>query len=214
MSNRKLRVGWGLWALIFIQVSAISASAQQTQFVARSTRATSLAPISSITTLYARDPIASSLCFADGREGGIFQEGRVFNRCSHIEFDNYKAGNLSVGIEGGELGRILDLGAAEDLQREYGYERVVHDQGFSSIIFREGKLMIMKDYRKGTFQELTEAAKLFEGSTSTASAEAKAGHIYIARITDRNKKDFQILVKLLVLAATPGQSVTFRWELL
>jgi hypothetical protein len=168
---------------------------------------------STITTLYANDPLAHSLCFTDGKEGGVFQNGEPRNRCSHIEFDAYKRASLSVGIEGGELGRIIDLGTDDDLSKQYGYQLTVgKGQGFASIEVRDGKLFIMKDRKAGTRQELTQAASLFETGESTASAEAKAGHIYLVRITDRHAKDFQILVKLLVLTASPGESVTFRWE--
>jgi hypothetical protein len=213
MSNFKSRLTTGLSALALVSIWTLSVSAQQ--FVPRSTRATSLAPISNITTLYALDPIAHALCFADGGAGGVFQEGETRNRCSHLEFDSYKAGNLSVGIEGGELGRIVDIGTADDLSRKYGYQETVgKGQGFASIEFQDGKLLIVKDAKKATRQELTEATQLFEDSKGIASAEAKAGHIYLARITDRYRKDFQILVKLLVLTSKPGESVTFRWELL
>ena len=199
--------------LTFVLCAALSTSAQQ--LVARSSRATTL-PLnvtSTITTLYANDPLAHSLCFTDGKEGEVFQYGEPRNRCSHIEFDAYKAGSLSVGVEGGELGRIIDLGTDDDLSKQYGYQQTVgKGQGFASIEFREGKLVIMKDRRAGTRQELTQGASLFETGQSTASAEAKPGHIYLVRITDSHDQNFQILVKLLVLTARSGELVTFRWE--
>src|SRR5262245_5294056 len=133
--------------LAFVSCSALSINAQQ--LVARSSRASTLPPSSTITTLYSNDPIAHSLCFADGREGGSIQNGGVFNRCSHIEFDNYKAGNLSVAIEGGEVGRIIDLGTGRDLSKLYGYgETVGNGQGFASIEFRDGKIWIAKERYK------------------------------------------------------------------
>jgi hypothetical protein len=209
------RLALSLLVAVFLSLSFSSASAQQ--LVSRASRATTL-PLnvaSIITTLYANDPIAHSLCFTDGKEGGVFQDGEPRNRCSHIEFDAYKMGSLSVGIEGGELGRIIDLGSDDDLSKQYGYQQTVgKGQGFASIEFRDGKLVIMKARRTGARQELAQAAPLFETGQSVASAEAKAGHIYLARITDPHTKDFQILVKLLVLTAKPGESVTFRWELL
>jgi hypothetical protein len=208
------KLSTSLFALAFVSVCSLSASAQQ--FASPATRATTIRPsASTISTLYANDPIAHALCFADGKEGGIIQDGAVFNRCSHIDFDNYKAGYLSVGIEGGEIGRIIDVGTADELRNEYGYrETVGKGQGFASIAFQDGKILILKDGNKEARQELRETAQLFENNQSGAAAEAKAGHIYLARITDRHKKDFQILVKLLVLNARPGELVTFRWELL
>ena len=38
------------------------------------------------------------------------ENGGIFNRCSHIDFDVYKAGNLSVAIEGGVFRIERDLG--------------------------------------------------------------------------------------------------------
>jgi len=203
--NIRSKLASSVMTLAFVSISALSVSAQQ--FASRSTRATTLPPTSTISTLYTNDPIANTLCFADGNEGGVFQDGEARNRCSHIEFDRYKAGNLSVGIEGGESGTILDLGTSGDLH--------TNNQAFPGIHFIDGKvLLLITIQRKETRQELTQAAQIFQDSKGIASVEAKSGHIYLARITDRYKKDFQILVKLLVLTARPGESVTFRWELL
>lgn len=197
--------------LVFISSAAVSAQ----QFASRSSRASTLPTVSTISTLYSNDPIARSLCLTDGREGGTIQNGGVFNRCSHVEFDNYRLGHLSVGIQGGEMAKIVDLGTAKELSKLYGYEETGgNGQGFASIEVRDGKVVIAKTLYKPDRQELTQAAQLFEPGSSSASAEAKAGHIYLARITDRHDKNFQILVKVLVLSVKPGESVTFRWELL
>jgi hypothetical protein len=42
----------------------------------------------------------------------------------------------------------------------------------------------------------------------------KIGHVYLARITDSYDNNFQVLVKLLVIAYVPGESVTLRWQAL
>ena len=192
-----------------------SATASAQQFASRSSRVSTLPTVSTISTLYSNDPIAHALCFADGQSGGVIQNGGVFNRCSHIDFDNYKTSSFSVGIEGRQVGRIIDLGSADELSKQYGYaESVGKGQGFASIEFRDGKVLILKERYKPGRQELLQAARLFEKGESTASAEAKVGHIYIARISDPDKPEFQILVKFLVLSVRPGESVTFRWELL
>jgi hypothetical protein len=201
--------------LAVVCTAAISASAQQLASRASHVTMLPLTVTSTITTLYANDPIAHSLCFTDGKEGGVFQNGEPRNRCSHIEFDAYKSGNLSVGIEGAEVGQIIDLGTEDDLSKQYGYQQTVgKGEGFASIEFRDGKLLIVKDRKPATRQELAQATQLFGNGQSVASAEARAGHIYLAHITDRYNKNFEILVKLLVLSARPGESVTFRWELL
>jgi hypothetical protein len=211
--NHFSKLTFCLFALAFLSIASLSVSAQQ--FASRVSRASTLPPTSTISTLYSNDPIAHALCFTDGQAGGTMENGGVFNRCSHIDFDAYKAGNLSVAIEGGEIGRIIDLGTPDELSKQYGYQETIgKGQGFASIEFSEGKVLILKDRYKSGRQELSQAARLFEKGESNASAEAKAGHIYLARITDRHKQDFQILVKLLVLSVRPGESVTFRWQLL
>jgi hypothetical protein len=40
-----------------------------------------------VTTLYTLDPLAHTLCFADGKDGSVFQENEVRNRCSDIDFN-------------------------------------------------------------------------------------------------------------------------------
>ena len=211
--NHFSKLTFCLIAVAFPSIASLSVSAQQ--FAPRVSRASTLPPASTISTLYSNDPIAHSLCFTDGQAGGTIENGGVFNRCSHIDFDAYKAGSLSVAIEGGEVGRIIDLGTAGELSKQYGFEETVgKGLGFASIEFSEGKVLILKDRHKSSRQEVALAAQLFEKVESNASAEAKAGHIYLVRITDRQNKDFQILVKLLVLSVRPGESVTFRWQLL
>lgn len=215
-ASAKLKVQLSAVTLLLVCVLSVSAQKQPQSIPHYTNFGGSSETSSRITTLYALDPVASSLCFADGKEGGVIQHGGVFNRCSHIEFDHYNAGRLTVGIQGGEQGVIVDLGSVDDLKKEYGYrETVGNGQGFASITFFDGKIQILKAGRSRDLQELVEGGRLFqETPKSGTSAIAKPGHIYLARIFDRQNKDFQILVKLLVLKATPGDSVTFRWELL
>ena len=211
--NRSSQFRVVVLASLLIIISSASVCAQQ--LASRSSRVSALPTVSTISTLYANDTISNTLCFEDGQPGGVIQKGGVYNRCSHINFDNYKTTSLSVGIEGGQVGRIIDLGTADELSKQYGYgEGVFKGQGFASIEFREGKVLILKERYKPGRQELLQAARLFEKGESIASAEAKVGHIYIARISDTHTPEFQILVKLLVLSVRPGESVTFRWELL
>jgi hypothetical protein len=197
------RVVLSLFVVVFLSVSSSSASGQQ--LVSRASRASTLPPVSTISTLYSNDPVAHTLCLIDGREGGVFQDGEARNRCSHIDFDTYKAGSLTVGIQGGEAGVIVDLGNWQDLHT---------NQAFPNIRFVDGKVLLVKDPKFGKSEELTRADQVFEAGKSAASVEALPGHIYLARITDRHNREFQILVKILVLSVKPGESVTFRWELL
>lgn len=166
-----------------------------------------------LATLYALDPLARTLCFNDGLEGGAFQQNETRNRCSDIDFNAYTAGGFSVGVEGGREGAIVDLGSAAELQKRYGYtETVGAGQGFASLRAAGGKVFILKDTQSHTEQELAESAALFAAGKSTANAPVKPGHIYLLRITDRTDKSFERLVKLLVVAYRPEESVTVRWQ--
>src|SRR5882672_3772443 len=166
-----------------------------------------------VATLYALDPLAQSFCFRDGGVGHVFQQNEVRNRCSDINYHSYYAEQFAVGIEGARVGAIVDLGTTEDLKKEYGYEETVGaGQGFASVHFENGKLVILKDRHSREMQDLKESEQIFAQPSPTAKAAVKVGHIYLARITDRRDANAQVLVKLLVISHVPGESVTFRWQ--
>ena len=166
-----------------------------------------------ITTLYALDPLAVSLCLADGRDGHVFQQNATKNRCSDVEFGSYMPGGLSVAVEGARRGRIIDLGDAAELETRYGYQETAgKPQGFASLHVEGGKVFVLKNSRPQKFQELKESAELFTKGEATASAPVKVGHIYLIRITDDYDKSFQRLAKVKVISYVPGESVTIRWQ--
>lgn len=168
---------------------------------------------SSVVTLYALDPLARTFCFGDGRYGSVLQDGEVRNRCSDLDFGNYEADGFSVGIEGGRVGAIVDLGGPGDLSRRYGYaETVGSGQGFASLRAEGGRVRILKNRRERSFQDLTESAPLFREGKPGERVPVRLGNIYLIRLTDRHDRDFQRLVKLQVVAHTPNQSVTIRWQ--
>ncbi|HZT58630.1 MAG TPA: hypothetical protein VFA21_08400 [Pyrinomonadaceae bacterium] len=170
-----------------------------------------------IVTLYALDPVASSFCFGDGQVGRVVYGNEVRNRCSDIDFGNYNAGSFSVGIEGGRLGAIVDLGSADDLKRKYGFEETVNvGQGYASLRRGEGGVVLVKGRGRGATaaQALAESPLLFDAGKTSASAPVKLGDIYLIRLTDRRDKGFERVVKFKVVAYTPGESVTIRWQLL
>lgn len=165
-------------------------------------------------TLYALDPLAQTLCFKDGQEGGVFQDNQVKNRCSDINF-TYYPGSFTVGVEGARLGAIIDLGSVTDLKQKYGYEETVgNGQGFASLRVDENRILVLKDRKAQTTQELRESASLFQEGKALASAPIKLGDIYLVRITDHYDKSFQRIVKLIVIAYVPNESVTIRWQVL
>jgi len=170
-----------------------------------------------IVTLYALDPLARTFCFADGKDGGVVENNEVRNRCSDIDFNNYNSGAFSIGIEGGRVGRIIDLGNATELKQKYGYEETVgNGQGFASLRIEDGEVVILKDRKSQAIQKLkeSESAPLFQAGASGASAPIRLGNIYLLRLSDRHDRTFQRLVKLMVIAYTPNEAVTIRWQIL
>ena len=182
-------------------------AAERTQIDARVT--------GGVATLFALDPLARTFCFADGKDGHLFQNNEVRNHCSDVDFNNYNAGSFTVGVEGGRVGRIIDLGSATELRQRYGYEETVgNGQGFASLRVEDGRVVILKDRRTQAVQELRESASLFQEGASGASAPIRLGNIYLVRLTDQHDKAFQRIVKLMVIAYTPNESVTIRWQVL
>ena len=163
-----------------------------------------------IFTMYALDPLARTLCFSDGKEGMAFTNTTWSNRCSDLSF---AASNLVAGVEIDRMGAIVDLGTTDELSNRYGFEDAQGGgTGFASIHLQGDKIMILKqDLGKQEFQPLQEASKLFTEATPSAAAPIKLGHIYLVRIADKNKSTLQI-VKLMVVAFSPGEAVTLRWE--
>jgi hypothetical protein len=182
-------------------------------FVSGQTRSPHSPVTGGIITLYAGDPTGQSVCLQDNSYGLVIQEGQVRNRCSDLNFNSYLKNGLSTGVEGGRLGRIIDLGTSDDLQKLYGYqETATPGQGFASITVVDGRPSILKDYQARTVQDLNEARSLLDTPASVASAPIKLNHIYVLRITDRFDKLYEQLVKFVVLSFVPDQSVTIRWE--
>lgn len=171
---------------------------------------------SNISTLFALDPLAQSLCFRDSGPGFVFQSGEVRNRCSDLNFNSYASNSLTVGLEGGRRGVILDIGTSADLKTKYGFaETVGNGQGFASIDVANKKALILQDRKTRKMQELAESADLFSRPvSSSASVPVKVGHIYLMRVTDVHDKSFEMFAKLLVIAHVPNESVTVRWVVL
>ena len=150
-------------------------------------------PAGAITTLYARDPIEGSLDLDTGRPGLVVQDGEVRNRGSHICL-GYAPDSLAVAIQGGDDGAIVDLGTLEETAVLAG-TRITGNGGNAFVAVGAG---------------LARSHEGLQKTESVATAPARAGHVYLARIVRKGEPD--ILVKLLVLEFRPGESVTFRWQ--
>ncbi len=165
-----------------------------------------------IFTMYTIDPLARTLCFSDGKEGMVFNGTTWKNRCSDLSM---AGSNLVSGIEVDRLAAIVDLGTPDELRSRNGFEDAQGGgTGFASLHLQGDKVMVLKeDIRQQEFQPLPEAAKLAEVGPS-AAAPIKLGHIYLVRIADKKDKNTLQIVKLMVIAFRPEESVTVRWELL
>ena len=171
-----------------------------------------------IFTMYAMDPLARTLCFADGKEGMAFVSNKWENRCSDLTFTLAGGGSLVSGIELNRTAAIVDLGTANDLRGRYSYEDAENGGvGFASLRLEGDKVTVLQDDNgkfKASWQTLQEGSKLFSDVKSSANAPIQLGHIYLVRIVDSKDKSFQQIVKLIVIAYRPEEAVTVRWELL
>ena len=167
-----------------------------------------------IVTMYALDPLSRSLCFRDGREGLTFQNNRWANRCSDLNFNVAPEGSLVSGIEANRVAAIVDLGTPNDLRQRYGYDDADGGgEGFASLRLQDDKIVILKeDNPNEKLQPLREGPALFTDVGPSAAAPVRLGHIYLVRIADKKDRTYQQLVKLMIIAYRPNESITLRWE--
>jgi len=172
---------------------------------------------SGVFTMYALDPLARTLCFTDGKEGMAFMNHQWENRCSDLSYTLAGNGSFVAGIEANRVAAIVDLGTPNDLRGRYGFEDAENGGvGFASLRLEGDKVTVLKEDNSktpATWQPLEESPKLFEVKSS-ATATIKLGHIYLVRIADTKDKNYQQVVKLMVIAYRPDEAVTLRWELL
>jgi hypothetical protein len=167
-----------------------------------------------IATLYMMDQLASGFCFEDGQPGLVLLKNQVFAHCGDIESSYYR-GDFTLGLAGRQVAAIVDLGTPADLARRYGFEETGESgQGFASLQADAGKILVLKDYHAQSLQDLKESIQLFQEGKPAARAPIRLGHIYLARLTNPRYKDYETIAKFMVIAYTPDQSVTIRWQLL
>jgi len=214
MHNQKLARSSFLLALVFLALALLQQAPADPPPVPKAVPSKAKEK-GGLVTLYALDPLAGTFSFGDGKYGGGFEPWRVYNRASDIDFNHFKAGSFSVGVEGSRRGAIIDLGSVADLPKKYGYtEPVGGGDGFASIHNQGGKVLIRKGGKGPAFQPIQENDELFGKGKGQANAPVKLGHIYLIRITDDNDNAFERVVKLLVVSYKPEESVTIRWEVL
>jgi hypothetical protein len=172
------------------------------------------APPRGVTTLYALDPLRSTLNLATGETGAVFSNHGVVDRGSDLAYGLYAPDALTVGVVGRRLGTIVDLGTSADLARRHGYAEVAGGgQGWASIHLQGRRLVVTRRPGSGTFQGLQDADALFAArGAPQASAPVVLGHVYLVRVTDEVDPTFERIAKVLVVGHVPGQSVALRWS--
>jgi hypothetical protein len=168
-----------------------------------------------IATLYALDPLARAFCFHDGREGLMFRNDRVTRRCSDISFSRVGGDLLTAGAEANTAGAIIDLGTADELRARYAQDNTA-GVGFASLRIHAGKIVVqvLKEDRPQEKVEPLKEAEALSNVGPSPGASILLGHIYVVRIADIKDSGSQLFVKLMVIAYTPNESVTLRWQLL
>ncbi|MEO6709297.1 MAG: hypothetical protein ABI054_09715 [Planctomycetota bacterium] len=176
---------------VALGVLALAVSAFQQPFASKIPDA----PAGRITTLYASDPLECSLDLSTGQPGLIAHDGQVFNRDSHICM-GYFPDSLSVGIQGGDSGAIVDLGTLQ----EAGKASSIQITGNAGNVYVALQLPWVREHPG------------LQETQSLGHAAIQAGHLYISRIASKGEPD--LFAKLIVLDFRPGESVTLRWQLL
>ena len=146
----------------------------------------------------------------------MFRNDRVVKRCVGLGFSLAGGGTLVMGSEPNRVSAIVDLGTASDIRTRYGYDDASGvDIGFASLRLHGGKLtaLILKEDRPQEKVETLKEAQALSFTGPSANAPVSLGHIYVLRIADTKDSSFQLLVKLMVIAYTPNETVTLRWQL-
>jgi len=209
-------LSWAAWSAFLVIFCCDLALAQATTPATGRRQAAERQVRGGIATLYALDPLARTLCFRDGREGMVFEKNRWGNRCSDLGYTLAGGGSFVTGTEATRVAAIVYLGTPDQLQERYGYEDAENGgEGFASLRLQGDTIVILKeDNPHEQLQPLREGPPLFTDVGPSATAPIRLGHIYLLRLADKKDKSFQHVVKLMVIAYRPNESVTVRWELL
>ena len=200
--------------VVFIGFGSHQALRAQAPTAPDEKRATQPKKRGGIFTLYIHDPLARTMCLSDGKEGFAFVDNDWRNRCSDLSYILASNGSLASGVEVNRVAAIVDLGTPDEIRQRYGFEEAQDGAtGFASIHRNGDKIMILKqDLSKPEYQPMQEGPKLYTEVAPSANAPIKLGHIYLVRIADKKDLSFQQVVKLMVIAYRPEESVTLRWE--
>lgn len=164
-----------------------------------------------LVTMHRSDPLTRAISLRTGEAGSVFTEDGMANFQSDIDFGHYNDDAFTVGIEGGRIGAIIDLGSQDDLQKRYRHQETVgKGQGFAGLRLVDGSIV---GRHGGPIRE-AEALMTRSKRGSSASAPVHLDHIYLVRITDTHDETFDRIVKLIVVGHEPNERATIRWVVL
>ena len=162
--------------------------------------------------LHTFDPFTSSWSFYCNRPGAgpgtNDQLGIVVNMGSDIRIIGPKVynddSNFQVGIQGGETGKIIDLGTEDDVSKTYGCSNCFTGIKFSS----DGVVSVLDKTKNLKPIDLT--------AMTVDHASIKVGHIYLVKISNGND-DTALFVKFIATSVLYGannavETVTMRHQ--
>jgi hypothetical protein len=174
-------------------------------------------PVTFTRTLWQRHFGQNSVSLATGSFGTGLQGLQVVNFDSELGFGALYEDQLTAGIQGGQVGALLDLGSTAELAAGLGYsETVGGGQGFASLHFEQGQLLILDDFATQTYQPFPRGQAFFDAPAPQFSQPIgpEVDHLYLVRLLDQNDPNFERLAKLYVVEHVPGERVTIVWQTL
>lgn len=158
--------------------------------------------------LYATDPLRHDYDFVRADYGTVIQDGQIRNAGSHVDYSTYYANDLTVAIQGGNLGTIVDLGADDALAASlHVNETAGGGQGYAALLLHAGRFGLP------AADAVLDKAKidLFTSNDPGSHATPMNGHVFLIRIADKYDAALDLVVKLSVVSLTPGDRVAFEW---
>ncbi|MCA9588102.1 MAG: hypothetical protein KC657_22420 [Myxococcales bacterium] len=202
-----------LIALSLLGITALPFSQAGSRAPAASPAIDDGAPDGGLVTMWLLDGVTDSISLNTGEPASVVRQHELRNRDGQLDFGGYYPGEFTVGIQGGESGRIVDLGAESELSERYSFEETVGGgQGFASIHFADGAIRIRAGAGSVPGQKCAEALAVFAEEPRGNHAPIRLDHVYLVRIVDRHDEEYELLAKLHVVGYQPGQSVTVRWQ--
>ncbi len=158
--------------------------------------------------LYATDPLRHDYDFVRADYGAVVQDGQIRNAGSHIDYSTYYANDLTVAIQGGNVGTIVDLGTDDAVAASlHASETAGGGQGYAALLLHDGRFGLPA---ADAVLDLPKT-DLFTSNDPGAHVTPMHGHVLLVRIADKYDASLDLVVKLSVVSLTTGDRVAFEW---